>query len=81
MCQLLGQNLEQGSEHITFNSVMLAELVKCRTTWASGWEGLRIESPQVNIPNGVDVLKLCFIEHGLGNSQDSDKQDADEQLV
>ena len=27
---------------------------------------LRIESPQIHIPNGVDVLKLCF-KHKLDN--------------
>ena len=41
-------------------SVAVAVQVKCRTTWVTGWGGLRIESPQIHIPNGVDVLKLCF---------------------
>ena len=57
---VLRDDVEPGSEHITFNSVMLAKLVKCHTTWASGWEVLWIESHQIHIPNGVDVLKLCF---------------------
>ena len=59
MCQLLSQQLGWG--HVTFiHSRGIAKLVKCRTTWVTGWEGLRIVSTQIHIPNREDVLKLCY---------------------
>ena len=33
------------SPHIFYYSVAVAAQVKCRTTWVTGWGGLRIESP------------------------------------
>ena len=74
MCQLLGQQQEPGS--VTLHSCTQSRwpwVLSVRTTWASGWDGLTIESPEniskistlFQFSNLISFFKVSFQENHL----------------